>query len=159
MRCGCEGAGCRIGLGDPRHGTMNGYQNFGCRCVPCRTAHAAWTRDRRALRKATMACPNCDGPGGMGADGTCSACREYLRRHGQPRPPELYDPPPRYCANCGKQLADRRHLRHGRCGACSRYLDRNGVDRPARLWACGEADAADDLHLDEPGIALEVASG
>lgn len=95
-----------------------------------------------------MTCPNCGGPGGMGAGGTCSACREYLRHHGQPRPPELYDPPPRHCDNCGKRMADGCVRRHGRCEACSRYLDRNGIERPARLWARGEADAADDRHLE-----------
>lgn len=26
---------------DPRHGTTNGYGNIGCRCDPCRAAHAA----------------------------------------------------------------------------------------------------------------------
>lgn len=26
---------------DPRHGTANGYRNYGCRCEPCRQARAA----------------------------------------------------------------------------------------------------------------------
>ena len=27
---------------DPRHGTLNGYNNLRCRCQPCRDANAAW---------------------------------------------------------------------------------------------------------------------
>jgi len=34
-------------LGDPRHGTTNGYYNHGCRCEDCRTAAA---RDRKEKR-------------------------------------------------------------------------------------------------------------
>lgn len=30
---------------DPRHGTSNGYINLGCRCQPCRDAHAAKHRE------------------------------------------------------------------------------------------------------------------
>lgn len=30
---------------DDRHGTENGYNNYGCRCVPCRTAHTTYTRE------------------------------------------------------------------------------------------------------------------
>ena len=33
---------------DPRHGTNNGYQNYGCRCQPCKTAHAAEGHIRKA---------------------------------------------------------------------------------------------------------------
>jgi hypothetical protein len=32
---------------DPRHGTDNGYRNLGCRCQPCRDAHAEWMREAR----------------------------------------------------------------------------------------------------------------
>lgn len=34
---------------DPRHGTPNGYNNFGCRCGPCRTAWNEYPARRRAL--------------------------------------------------------------------------------------------------------------
>lgn len=34
--------------GDPRHGTMNGYNNLGCRCEACRGARSA-RRERAAL--------------------------------------------------------------------------------------------------------------
>jgi hypothetical protein len=39
---------------DPRHGTLNGYGNWGCRCEPCRAAQAERDRRRqgRAPRKA-----------------------------------------------------------------------------------------------------------
>jgi hypothetical protein len=31
---------------DPRHGTVNGYSNLGCRCQPCRDAWAVYHRER-----------------------------------------------------------------------------------------------------------------
>ena len=35
------------GDGDPRHGTNNGYTNYGCRCAACRAANTAeYTRKR-----------------------------------------------------------------------------------------------------------------
>ena len=44
----------RTGLpeGDPRHGTVNGYGNYGCRCEPCKQAGAENNRQRRAKRAA-----------------------------------------------------------------------------------------------------------
>lgn len=35
---------------DPRHGTVNGYRNYGCRCAPCRAAGSADNR-AQALRR------------------------------------------------------------------------------------------------------------
>lgn len=35
---------------EPNHGTMSGYNYFGCRCKPCKTAWATYNRERRALR-------------------------------------------------------------------------------------------------------------
>lgn len=32
---------------DPRHGTLNGYNNHYCRCDACRTAAVAWNRAYR----------------------------------------------------------------------------------------------------------------
>lgn len=32
----------RLAPGDPRHGTMNGYNNLRCRCDRCREAWAEW---------------------------------------------------------------------------------------------------------------------
>lgn len=37
---------------DPRHGTKNGYANYGCRCDKCRQA---WTEYRRQLRQRNAA--------------------------------------------------------------------------------------------------------
>jgi hypothetical protein len=37
--CGCGGARCRLRRGDARHGSENGYGNYGCRCRRCTTAH------------------------------------------------------------------------------------------------------------------------
>lgn len=36
------------------HGTASGYTNRKCRCQPCRTAWASYTRERRAAGKQTM---------------------------------------------------------------------------------------------------------
>lgn len=33
--------------GDPRHGTLNGYTNWRCRCESCRGANTAYARRRR----------------------------------------------------------------------------------------------------------------
>jgi hypothetical protein len=38
------------GDGDPRHGTMNGYINHGCRCDLCRAANTEYCRVRRIER-------------------------------------------------------------------------------------------------------------
>jgi hypothetical protein len=35
---------------DPRHGTDNGYTNYGCRCEPCRVAKQRATDHRRSKR-------------------------------------------------------------------------------------------------------------
>lgn len=40
----------------PVHGvTKNGYSNYGCRCEPCTSAHAAATRVQHAARVGTLA--------------------------------------------------------------------------------------------------------
>jgi hypothetical protein len=38
--------------GDPRHGSRNGYVNYGCRCPECRAANRAKERERIAKRRA-----------------------------------------------------------------------------------------------------------
>lgn len=40
--------------GDPRHGTHNGYVNYGCHCRRCRKAHALWTQEARLRRRDRM---------------------------------------------------------------------------------------------------------
>jgi hypothetical protein len=46
------GAATTLGDDDPRHGTTNGYSNFGCRCAQCteanRLAQAAYKARLRA---------------------------------------------------------------------------------------------------------------
>ncbi len=119
---------------DPRHGTENGYSNLHCRCEDCREAHRVYYRIRREQRRRTTTCPNCGGPGGMHAGGTCDACYQYKREHGVDRPPEVYDPPPPGdCSNCGTEMVRGRIVR-GRCEPCSVYHQRHGVDRPERLY-------------------------
>ena len=39
-------------VGDPRHGTHNGYNNYACRCDPCLAAGSALNRQQRLRRKA-----------------------------------------------------------------------------------------------------------
>lgn len=43
---------------DPRHGTTNGYFNYGCRCEPCRIAGNKSTRDTRQFRKTVVLPPS-----------------------------------------------------------------------------------------------------
>jgi hypothetical protein len=46
----------RAGLAsdDPRHGTANGYLNYGCRCDACKAAGAAYnSADARRKRRAS----------------------------------------------------------------------------------------------------------
>lgn len=38
----------RSNLADARHGTINGYMNFGCRCAPCKEANSAYQKAYRA---------------------------------------------------------------------------------------------------------------
>jgi len=40
------------GDGDHRHGTLNGYQNLGCRCPECREAGNAASRKRDRANRA-----------------------------------------------------------------------------------------------------------
>lgn len=37
-------------LSDPRHGTANGYNNWGCRCDACRRANTVYQAEYRARR-------------------------------------------------------------------------------------------------------------
>lgn len=37
--------------GDPRHGTLNGYGNLGCRCNDCRRVNSKRSAERRARQK------------------------------------------------------------------------------------------------------------
>ena len=61
------------------HGTLHGYQNLGCRCWPCRVAHAAYYRQRYAEWKARSGwCPHCRRPW-RGATVNCARCQARLR--------------------------------------------------------------------------------
>lgn len=41
-----------LAAGDPRHGTLNGYDWWGCRCSACRGAFASYQQQRRAKKRA-----------------------------------------------------------------------------------------------------------
>jgi hypothetical protein len=76
-RCGCHRGICRLESGDPRHGTVNGYTNLGCGCVPCRAAHSVKCLERRVARSAGPIPDRVHGtPGGYGNYRcTCGDCR------------------------------------------------------------------------------------
>lgn len=40
-----------LGPDDPRHGTHNGYDHYGCRCDACRNANRLHAKRQRAMRK------------------------------------------------------------------------------------------------------------
>lgn len=69
-------------LGDPRHGTYNGYSNYDCRCDECRAANAAYQR-RADARRAATGLPEGDprhGENGYTNYGCrCSTCTEAKR--------------------------------------------------------------------------------
>ena len=50
--CGCSRKRCRIGPDDPRHGTHNGYGNYGCGCESCRAANARYCYEAKRRRVA-----------------------------------------------------------------------------------------------------------
>ena len=61
---------------DPRHGTLNGYSNLGCRCDSCRVAHTRYCAEAK-LRRFARGCPeHLHGtPGGYGNYGCrCRDC-------------------------------------------------------------------------------------
>ena len=65
---------------NPRHGTANGYNNLGCRCVECRAAWAAHHRAQNAKR-ALRGLPDDDPRHGKPTTYTswkcrCQACTE-----------------------------------------------------------------------------------
>lgn len=44
----------RNDLEDPRHGTVNGYSNLGCRCQPCKDANAVYNKRCREQREGRL---------------------------------------------------------------------------------------------------------
>jgi hypothetical protein len=44
--------------GDPRHGTTNAYDNFGCRCDACKAANTRVLAQRKAARLARGLAPD-----------------------------------------------------------------------------------------------------
>lgn len=119
---------------DDRHGTVTGYNNHGCRCVLCRDAFSEHCRQRRRRVREATRCPNCGGPGGLFRDNECDACHAYRVRHGKRRTEEVWSPPDRHCANCGRLMEAGEPLRNERCEACAKHRYRYGRERPRRLW-------------------------
>ena len=78
--CGCSDK-CRIPVGDHRHGSTNGYNNFRCRCQPCKDANTAHMAEKR-LAATQSVCPSCGGPGGVYA-GRCRPCYQRRRKSEQ----------------------------------------------------------------------------
>ena len=73
--CGCRDS-CLIGPEDKRHGTLNGYKNFKCRCGACSMSNTEFMRDRRREVASSTVCPDCSGPGGLYAEHRCRSCHE-----------------------------------------------------------------------------------
>ena len=98
-------------VGDPRHGTVNGYGNLGCRCESCRVAHTAYFREWRnrtgrtqpradyvaAVRAAAEARDNHGTETRYSAGCRCDACRaaqndaRRRRRHENLEETRAYD--------------------------------------------------------------------
>lgn len=71
------------GDNDPRHGTVNGYNNLLCRCAKCTKAWKLHRRKWLEERNKTMPpCENC-GVKPAYAKGICKRCKEYKRRTGR----------------------------------------------------------------------------
>lgn len=74
---------------DPRHGTENGYNNGGCRCVLCRRAHTEYTYQKLAKRAEKLGlCTNCE-ENGQYAKGLCRRCLNFENSTGQNWTPEV----------------------------------------------------------------------
>lgn len=63
--------------GDPRHGTPNGYRNWGCRCEACKEGHLQYNREYAAGRpkKAKKGLPDGDPRHGTNNGYTNHGCR------------------------------------------------------------------------------------
>lgn len=42
-----------LSMNDPRHGTHNGYGNWGCRCTRCRRGETAYNEAGKRMRRAS----------------------------------------------------------------------------------------------------------
>jgi hypothetical protein len=101
----------RINAHVTEHGTYNEYQNYGCRCEPCKAAMAERNREHIKTEK----CTNCDAPIWRAKDrsGLCQKCVGLSRR----KPlEELHGTELGYkngckCARCRKAAADGRRRR------------------------------------------------
>ena len=76
--------------GDPRHGTVNGYVNLGCRCDECRAARAAYQQAQsvnRALRGLPASDPRHGKPTTYANWGCrCQACKQACAEYQRARP-------------------------------------------------------------------------
>jgi len=73
---------------DPRHGTVNGYSNLGCRCDDCKSAWRVQTRQQREARRHKPIPDRVHGTAG-GYDNwfcRCDACRAANRAKRTPSP-------------------------------------------------------------------------
>lgn len=107
-----------LDIDDPRHGTLNGYTRWGCRCLDCRSA----VRDYRRRRRATANIQPGDNDPRHGTINAyelgcrCDACKkaesDYQRRWRSTRPRKPKAPRlPRPAAPDPLPAADGRHGR------------------------------------------------
>ena len=59
---------------DHRHGTVNAYCNYGCRCDACRKAQADYMREKYRRMCRTDGCPNLVWTHRKGYSGLCIEC-------------------------------------------------------------------------------------
>ena len=76
--------------GDPRHGTVNGYSNLGCRCDKCRASWASHQQTQRAKR-AQRGLPASDPRHGKAVTYAnwgcrCQACKQAWAEYQRARP-------------------------------------------------------------------------
>lgn len=85
--CLCIGIKCFMLADDARHGTANGYGNLGCRCEPCRAAHAESLYARKSARKSAPTPEHVHGSAnGYGNYGCrCGPCSDAWAEDGNDR--------------------------------------------------------------------------
>lgn len=119
--------GATLPSGDPRHGTLNGYQYHGCRCDRCRSANTdAQSRRRRysgghpGLKGGSPPVEPDDSPWVCECDrpapdavGECAGCRRLVLSHSyaEGRPPVTCRPVPVADVAAGSAVWDARDRR------------------------------------------------
>jgi hypothetical protein len=70
---------------DPRHGTVNGYCNLGCRCQRCRVVWTAYCLDRRRRRDPAQAPTHGKESTYLNWNCRCQPCRDAHNKRNRER--------------------------------------------------------------------------